>query len=31
MRHARTALEVLFEQMERRLIGFRMHFDFSTG
>lgn len=30
MCHARTALEILFEQLKRRLLGFRLHFDLST-
>ena len=31
MRHPGTALEVLFEQLEGRLAGLRMHFHISIG
>ena len=30
MRHTRTAIEILFEQPERRLIPFRMHLNVPT-
>ena len=31
MRHARTEIELLFEQPERRLIRFRMHLNLPAG